>query len=57
MFPKVSLLEETMKGGKEEKNDKVNNIEIFPICACQADTLLLEPLHQPFPYSYIEVLV
>jgi hypothetical protein len=26
MFPKVRVLEETKGGGKEEKNDRVNNI-------------------------------
>jgi hypothetical protein len=27
MFPKVGLLEETKERGKEEENDRVNNIE------------------------------
>jgi hypothetical protein len=32
IFPKVGLWEETKGGGKEEKNDRVNNNEIYHIC-------------------------
>jgi hypothetical protein len=32
MFPKVGLLEETKRGGKEEKDDRVNNNEMHNIC-------------------------
>jgi hypothetical protein len=31
MFPKVGLLEETEGGGREEKNDRVNNECISPV--------------------------
>jgi hypothetical protein len=32
MFPKVGQLEETKRGEKEGKNDRLNNYEIFHIC-------------------------
>jgi hypothetical protein len=32
MYPKVGLLEETKGGGKEEKNDRMNNNEIHHTC-------------------------
>jgi hypothetical protein len=32
MFLKVVLLEQTKERGKEEQNDKVNNIEIHHFC-------------------------
>jgi hypothetical protein len=32
LFPKVGLLEETKRGGKEEKNDRVNKNEVHQIC-------------------------
>jgi hypothetical protein len=32
MFPKAELLEETKGGGKEEKQDKVNDVKIHCIC-------------------------
>jgi hypothetical protein len=31
MFTKVVLLEEMKRGGKEEKNDRMNNNEIYHI--------------------------
>jgi hypothetical protein len=32
MLPKVGLLEETKRGGKEKEWQRVNNIEIYHTC-------------------------
>jgi hypothetical protein len=32
MFPKVGVLEEIKRGGKEENKDRVNNNEIYHFC-------------------------
>jgi hypothetical protein len=46
MFPKVEVLEETKRGGKEEKNDRVNNTEIHDVCRDEVRLNALETVEQ-----------
>jgi hypothetical protein len=46
IFPKVGLLKETKEGGKEKKNDRVNNNETYHICVRMRHTKHTETIEQ-----------
>jgi hypothetical protein len=46
IFPNMRLLEETKEGGKEGKNDRVNDTEIHCICVGTRQQNILKTVEQ-----------